>query len=404
MAEASGDANEVNRLQRCITDLVSLLALPAMWTGADPLRIIQTLLDAVIGILNLDLAYVRLRVPIGAAPMEMARVAHSHSSTARVEEICAALHRRVGDVQQSWPARTPNPVGEGELTILALPLGLHSELGTIVAGSKRADFPAQTEKLLLSVAANQAAIGLQEARLLFEQKQAQAELSRGVAYREQLMGILGHDLRNPLWAVLGMTELLQLDASSPKVKENLDIIKLAATRMSEMIETILDYTRIRFSDGELPISRAEMNFGEMCRGVVDEALAAYRGRMISLETFGDLSGQWDAARLGQVVSNLVGNAIAHGDEKRPVELIARADSTAVTLDVVNRGPTIAAEQLATLFEPFVRGAGSDRGQGRGGLGLGLYIAKQIVSAHGGTLTAWSLDGTTKFTVKLPRVS
>src|SRR5262249_22583963 len=130
---------------------------------------------------------------------------------------------------------------------------------------------------------------------------------------------------------------------------------------------------------------------------------AYRGRVISLETFGDLSGQWDAARLGQVVSNLVGNAIAHGDERQPVELIATADEAAVTLDVVNRGPTIAAEELATLFEPFVRGAGGDRGRGRRGLGLGLYIATQIVSAHGGTLTARSLEGTTTFTVKLPRL-
>ena len=106
--------------------------------------------------------------------------------------------------------------------------------------------------------------------------------------------------------------------------------------------------------------------------------------------------------MAQVVSNLLGNALTHGDEKEPVRLIAKADCACVTLDVVNQGPTIAAEQIATLFEPFVRGAGSNQGRRRNGLGLGLYIAKQIVVSHGGMLTTQSRAGTTTFTVILPR--
>ena len=243
------------------------------------------------------------------------------------------------------------------------------------AASQRADFPAQTERLVLSVAANQAVIGLQEARLLSEQRRAREELSRGVVFREQLMGILGHDLRNPLSAVHGLAEILQLDDSlSPKARERLGRIEQAAMRMSEMIDTILDFTRIRFNDEGLPVWCSGMNLGELCRDVVDEALAAHPGREVSLEMSGDLCGRWDRARLAQVLSNLVGNALTHGDEKQPVKLIATSDSTSVALDVVNRGPTIAAEQIETLFEPFVRGAGSDLGERRHGLGLGLYIA------------------------------
>jgi signal transduction histidine kinase len=170
------------------------------------------------------------------------------------------------------------------------------------------------------------------------------------------------------------------------------------------IETILDFTRIRFNDGGLPVSRSEMDFGELCREVVDEALAAHPGRRVSVETSGDLRGEWDCARLAQVVSNLVGNALTHGDDTQPVRLIAKADAASVTLEVVNRGPTIAPDQLATLCEPFVRGAGSDHGRARQGLGLGLYIAKQIVVSHGGTLTAQSRDGTTTFTIVLPRTA
>lgn len=106
--------------------------------------------------------------------------------------------------------------------------------------------------------------------------------------------------------------------------------------------------------------------------------------------------------MAQVLSNLLGNALTHGDEKEPVRLIVRADCTCVTLDVVNQGPTIATEQLQTLFEPFVRGEGSHQGRRRNGLGLGLYIAKQIVVSHGGMLTTQSCAGTTTFTVVLPR--
>jgi signal transduction histidine kinase len=234
-------------------------------------------------------------------------------------------------------------------------------------------------------------------------KRAQLELAGAVAFREQLMGMLGHDLRNPLAAVRGIAGLLQLeDDLPPKLNEGLSRIDQSARRMSEMIETILDFTRLRFSECGLPIERDEMDLGELCRDVVDEVLAGHPGRQLSLETSGDLKGRWDRPRIAQVLSNLAGNALTHGDEKQPVWLIASANRASVSVDVVNQGPTIAPEQIRTLFEPFVRGEGSHQGRRRHGLGLGLYIANQIVCSHAGTLTAQSADGTTKFTVILPR--
>src|SRR5262249_35269424 len=155
-----------------------------------------------------------------------------------------------------------------------------------------------------------------------------------------------------------------------------------ATRMAEMIDTILDFTRIRFSDEGLPVRRAEMRLDDLCRDVIDEAQAACPGRHIAFEASGDLRGRWDRARLAQVVSNLRGKALRHGDARQPVQLVATADSASVALDVVNQGPAIPAEQIETLFEPFVRGAGSEPEEQRQGLGLGLYIAKQIVVSHG----------------------
>jgi PAS domain S-box-containing protein len=176
-------AEEIKRLQRCINDLVSVLALPAMWTGAEPSQIVATLLDTLLSMLRLDLVYVRLKDPIGEAPIEMVRVAQSRKLRARLQEIGEVLNHLLGDDPQQWPPLIRNTVGEEDISIVPLPLGLHGEVGLFVTGSRRADFPGQTERLLLTVAANQASIALQEARLLSEQKRVASELDRRVAQR-----------------------------------------------------------------------------------------------------------------------------------------------------------------------------------------------------------------------------
>jgi PAS domain S-box-containing protein len=235
-----------------------------------------------------------------------------------------------------------------------------------------------------------------------ELRRAEAELRRAVAFREQLIGILGHDLRNPVSAVRGLASLLQLDRSLPsKTLEGLARIERVGRRMSEMIGTLLDFTRIRFH-AQLPVSPSDMDFGELCQQVIDEVLAAHPGREVLFDASGDLRGRWDYARLAQVVTNLLSNAFAHGDANAPVRLIMQADPRSVMLDVVNQGPTIPPADIPTLFEPFVQGPPDESTARRGGLGLGLYIANQIVASHGGTLTAQSNDGTTRFTIRLHR--
>jgi len=176
-------ADEIKRLQRCNNDLVSVLALPAMWTGAKPSQIVHTLLDALLGMLRLDLVYVRLKDPVGDAPRQAIRVAQSQKLMRRPEEICEVLNRWVGDEPQKWPGLARDSIGDENISIVPLRLGLQGDVGVIVAGSQRADFPRQTEGLLLSVAANQASIGLQEARLRNQQKRIADELDQRVAQR-----------------------------------------------------------------------------------------------------------------------------------------------------------------------------------------------------------------------------
>ena len=181
--ELNNPAEEIKRLQRCINDLVSVLALPAMWSGGDSSHIVHTLLDTLLGMLRLDLVYVRLKDRVGESPIEMLRTARSRKPMAQPREICDVLQHWLGDDPQKWPPQARNSIGSEDISLVPFRLGLQGELGVIVAGSQRTDFPAQTEMLLLSVAANQASMGLQEARLLSEQRRVASELDRRVAQR-----------------------------------------------------------------------------------------------------------------------------------------------------------------------------------------------------------------------------
>src|SRR5579859_6399677 len=196
--EDTADAIEIRRLQGCINDLISVLALPAMWGGQEAEQIVGTLLDVLIGMLRLDFAYVRLKDPAGEGPIEMVRLAQSRSRSACPREIGQVLHEWLADDPRKRPPLVRNPLGDGDVAIVPLRLGLQDEIGLIVAGSQRADFPAQTERLLLSVAANQAAIGLQEARLLSEQKRVARELDLRVAQRTMELAATNEELKREI--------------------------------------------------------------------------------------------------------------------------------------------------------------------------------------------------------------
>jgi PAS domain S-box-containing protein len=191
-------AEEFKHLQRCVNDLISVLALPAMWSGGEPSQIVHTLLDALLRMLQLDLVYIRLTETDGQAPIEMARFSQSQKHIAQPHEIGEVLENWLGADPQEWPPLMRIPLGDRDISIVRLGLGLQSEIGVIVAGSERADFPQQTERLILSVAANQASIGLQEARLRSEQKRVASELDRRVAQRTTELAAANEELRKEI--------------------------------------------------------------------------------------------------------------------------------------------------------------------------------------------------------------
>jgi PAS domain S-box-containing protein len=217
-------ADEVKRLQRCINDLVGVFALPALWSGGDPSRIVRTLLEVLLDMLRLDLVYVRVKNPVGTAPIEMVRVAHSRKLTAQPQEIGEILNGCLGPDPQKWAPLVQNPIGDGDISIVPLRLGLQDEIGIIVAGSQRADFPAQTERLILSTAANLAAIGLREATLLSDQKRVAHVLDQRVLQRTRQLAKANEDLR---------TQIAERTRAEEKLKQS-------EIRKSAVVDSALD--------------------------------------------------------------------------------------------------------------------------------------------------------------------
>jgi PAS domain S-box-containing protein len=189
---------EIKRLQRCINDLVSLLALPAIWSGNNPSQIVEMLLDALLRMLSLDFVYARLKDPVTTAPVEILRVADSCKLTVPPQDIGVMLCNWLKRDRDNPLTPAGNQFGDEDISLFPVPLGIHDELGIIVVGSERTDFPSRTESLLLSVAANQASIGLREAALLREQKEIANELDRRVAERTAELAATNNELRKEI--------------------------------------------------------------------------------------------------------------------------------------------------------------------------------------------------------------
>jgi signal transduction histidine kinase len=217
-------------------------------------------------------------------------------------------------------------------------------------------------------------------------------------YRDQFVGILSHDLRSPLGAITAGAALLAHAAADDQRQARVAArILNSAQRMERMIADLLDLTRTRLG-GAIPLKPVRTDLQSVCEEVVLEVQASHPDAVVRFESHGDVTGAWDADRLAQVVSNLVGNAIQHGG-KTPVTLVAAGAGARARLVVHNDGDPIPSDAQATIFEPLTRGTSN----GARNIGLGLFIARAIVVAHGGEIRVSSTaESGTTFEVSLPR--
>ncbi len=278
----------------------------------------------------------------------------------------------------SLPVRSPEGM-LGLLTLLRLAPGLSYT---------------QDDLTLFQEVADRTALAIENARLFQRAQEA-------VRIRDDLVAVVSHDLRNPISAIsMSASMLLKRQDLEDWQAKGLSRIYSAADRALRMIRDLLDSTQARV--GTIPVQPTPLDFHELTRHVVEEVQLAHPERHILFQTRGDGHGAWDADRMAQVITNLVGNAVQHSPAGTPVRVCSRGEDGEVLLEVHNAGPPIPAEELPTLFEPFRRGRSA--GGRAGSVGLGLFISRRLVEAHGGTIAVRSEEGEgTLFTVRLPRV-
>lgn len=223
--------------------------------------------------------------------------------------------------------------------------------------------------------------------------------------KEMFLGILGHDLRTPLGAVITSSQFMldTGDLKEPQLTLTTRIVS-SARRMNRMVGDLLDFTRSRLGSG-IPVVPEAMDLEKTAREAVQEIAAAHPDSVLQFKASGDLRGEWDGPRISQVLANLLTNSVQHGTPKTPIRVTARGEAEEVVLEVHNSGPPIPSSDVQWLFDPLklLRSDGATGAHDSTNLGLGLYIAERIVTAHGGTIDVNSSGkaGTT-FTVHLPR--
>lgn len=221
--------------------------------------------------------------------------------------------------------------------------------------------------------------------------------------RDIFLGMLGHDLRNPLVAITMLSELLMQPDGRADVAGVAAKISASAAAMRQMIADILDFTRNRLG-GQMTIFPVRMDLGNLGREVLEEMKAAHPTRAFRFECHGDLHGKWDGARLRQVLTNLLGNAVQHGSAATPVGLSIIGDGEEVRIEVRNQGPPIPENARELIFEPLIRKPSAESAGPSGSIGLGLFIVREIAARHGGVADVESSCAETVFTVRLPRGS
>jgi signal transduction histidine kinase len=225
--------------------------------------------------------------------------------------------------------------------------------------------------------------------------------------RDLFLAIFSHDLRNPLNAAMLSAEVLLGDESLGSDSTIAAVrVRNSVARMGRMLDDLLDFTRTRLGS-RLPTTRADTDLRAVVDRTVDEIRAANPRRDVQVDAPDPVRGSWDGERLTQMLGNLLGNAIQHGDPARPVRVSLRPEHGHALLAVHNDGPAIQPEFMDKIFDPLVRGAvqEAERRTNRASLGLGLYISRQIAKAHGGDITVTSAQDTgTTFLVRLPLAS
>ncbi|AMJ63877.1 hypothetical protein AXW83_21845 [Bosea sp. PAMC 26642] len=290
----------------------------------------------------------------------------------------------------------------GSVTEIALDLltGTSAKLPVFVSANERRDDNDALEftRVIIFKATDRRSFEQSLVRSREEASKGLAEEKATGALREQFIAVLGHDLRNPLASVEAGLRMVSKEPLSPKQARLIGLMQASSQRMHRLIDDVLDLARGQLGSGLTLSLDASMPLEHTLRQVIDELASTHPEVNIEVNIAIDRSIACDHGRMGQLVSNLLGNALTHGAADKPIRVDATAGSDWLTVSVSNAGDPIPPAAMAQLFRPFFRGTVRASANG---LGLGLHIASMIAQAHGGTLTVSSTPAETRFTFRMP---
>ena len=394
-----GASGGTDWLQRCLRDVLSLVALPAMWSGRDQAHVLETLIEALASILDAPLIYAVAREP-GSVLHEACRVEGVVPPDLAAVRACVA---GCLEFPNPWTGTAAlAPVGLGDLPCASTPIGAFGRLGAIFVASTATEFPTVEHETLLRVAASIGAAGLEQARLLRERELALLEREAALRAKDEFLAMLGHELRNPLTPIVTALELIQMRGETAARRE-LEVIGRQVHHMSRLVDDLLDVSRI--TQGKLTLRREPIEIARVVHAAIETVSPLLETRRHHLDASVPERGlcvDGDPTRLAQIAGNLLTNAAKFTPPGGHIRVQATREGSMVVVSVEDDGVGIAPDMLPKIFESFVqlRAAGE---VASGGLGLGLVIARNLASMHGGTLTATS-EGPGKgsqFTLHLP---
>lgn len=289
----------------------------------------------------------------------------------------------------------------GIVSYLSMPIyrGDGSFFGTLCAlDSRPARMSAREVQDAFRLFAELIAMHLDTQAQLDASEAALTDERRSSQLREEFIAVLGHDLRNPLASIDAGAKILKHTCTEARETTVLDIIQKSVRRMAGLIDDVMDFARARLGAGLTVEANADEPLEPVLVQVIEELRAAWPQRIIEARIDLPHTVRCDRARIAQLLSNLLANALTHGAPDAPVRVQADTDSSVFRLSVANAGDPIPPETAERLFQPFTRAAGAESQQG---LGLGLYIATEIARAHGGTLDVESDSRETRFRLRMP---
>jgi signal transduction histidine kinase len=384
--------DEVQSLQAHLRDVAALLALPGVWRGREVAFIAASLLDALVSLLRVDVAYLRVESRAGGDVVEDRRPILAISAY----DLGVALEHWSERVDGSAASLQPVP-GYGMMRVMRIHPRLERSHAIVILCSARPDFPTQTEAFLMRTAIEQGMIALEGSRLLRDLQEANQA-------KATFLATMSHELRTPLNAIMGYVDLLELEIAgtlNDRQKESLARVRAGSTHLQQLIESILSFARI--DAGKVHVHRTQVDLGALVHDTVAliEPLARARNLDLVVHTPADpLLASTDAAKVRQIILNLLSNAVKFTDHGS-ITLDLRRAAGDIVLSVTDTGIGIPPEEQERIFEPF-RQVGDVYTQKSTGTGLGLSVSQELARLLGGDVTVDSTPSEgSVFTVVLP---